>query len=188
MSGVPGLLLLAGLLVFPGVGHPADLRIDPSRSHAEFSVRLLWLHTIHGRFGGMAGTVRPDGHGALTVDASIAVQSLQMDSARFRGWVLAPEFFDAANHPVIHFVSGPVAPATLERGGSLDGQLTLRDTTRPVHFELLPARCPHGDAAPCLIEARGSVRRSEFGMTGHRAVLSNAVNLGLLITLEHIPR
>jgi polyisoprenoid-binding protein YceI len=183
-----GLLAVAGLALFPGAGHPTNLRVDPTRSHAEFSVRLLWLHTIHGRFGQITGTVRPDADGTLTVDASIAVQSLQMDSARFRGWVLAPEFFDAAHYPVIHFVSGPVAPATLEQGGSLDGQLTLRGTTRPVHFELLPARCPPGDAAPCLIEARGSVRRSEFGMTGHRGVLSNAVNLGLLITLEHIPR
>jgi hypothetical protein len=48
----------------------------------------------------------------------------------------------------------------------------------------VPASCPDIAAGPCLIEARGSVQRGDFGMTGHHAVLSSTVKLGLLIRLH----
>ena len=123
----------------------------------------------------------------MTVDARIAVDSIVMDSERFRRWVLASEFFDAARYPTIHFVSEPVAPDVLAHGGALDGRLTLRGITRPMHFELLPSQCVTVAAGACQIVARGSVQRSDFGMIGHRGVLSDQVALGLLITLEHVP-
>lgn len=167
--------------------HAAPVRvwhIESAPSHADFGVRLLWLHTIHGRFGQIAGTVAPRTDGRVVVNASIAANSLAMDSPRLRRWVLDEEFFDAAQYPTLHFVSAPVARDTLDEGGALDGLLTLRGVTRPIRFELLPARCT---ADACLIEARGELKRSEFGMTGHRAVLSDHVELALSIAIARAP-
>lgn len=183
-----GILVLTGLALAPWPARAVDIRIDPQHSQAQFSVRLLWLRSLNGRFTGIAGEVTPDPHGRLTVDARIAVDSLVMDSARFRRWVLAPDFFDAARYPSIHFVSDPVAFNVLARGGALDGRLTLRGITRPMHFQLLPTPCAPATTTPCLIEAHGSVRRSDFGMTSHTTVLSDRVRLGLLIALERTPR
>lgn len=177
-------LLLAGLALAAPTARSSDYRIDTHRSHAEFAIRLLWLHTIKGRFTQIAGSVKLDSHGLATVDASIATDSIVMSSARVRHWVLAPEFFDAAHYPTIHFRSAPVTLATLTAGGVLNGQLRLRGVVRPVHFELLPASCTTLTAATCLIEVRGHISRSTFGMRGHRATLSDRVRLGLLIALD----
>jgi polyisoprenoid-binding protein YceI len=160
-------------------------RIESPPSHVDFGVRLLWLHTIQGRFEQLSGAIEPRGEGRVVVDARVAVDSLSMESQRLRRWVLAEEFFDAARYPTLHFVSAPVPRTALDDGGMLEGQLTLRGVTRPMRFELLPARCT---ADACTIEARGRLKRSEFGMTGHRAVLADHVELALSIAIARIPQ
>jgi polyisoprenoid-binding protein YceI len=164
-----------------------DFRIDEARSHADFGVRLLWLHTVSGRFTAIHGDVYLDPHGLATVDVSIDVNSVAMDSARFRRWVLAPEFFDAERNPVARFLSNPVPFDRLATGGTLDGRLSLRGVVRPISLELLPADCPHIATGACVIEARGALSRSDFGMTSHSAALSDQVKLDLQIALEPTP-
>lgn len=177
-------VLLAGLALIAPAARSTGYRIDPARSHANFGVRLLWLRTISGRFSLIAGEVRVDPHGQARIDARITVDSIAMDSERLRRWVLAPEFFDAVHYPAIRFMSDPIPFDTLTSGGVLDGQLSLRGVTLPVHFELLPVTCATIAAPTCLIEARGLVSRSAFGMTAHRAALSDQVQLGFSIALD----
>ena len=50
----------AVLLVLAFAVHAAPKRVwhlQSPPSHVDFGVRLLWLHTIHGRFESVAGTV-----------------------------------------------------------------------------------------------------------------------------------
>lgn len=176
--------LLASLALATPAARSADYRIAVDRSHADFAVRLLWLHTINGRFTQIAGQLRIDPHGLATVDARIAVNSVVTDSARFRRWMLAPEFFDAAHYRTIHFVSAPIAPSVLSSGGALDGQLSMRGVTRPIRFELMPSTCAAITAGDCVIEAHGTLARGEFGMNSHRTALSDQVQLGLRITFN----
>lgn len=175
--------LLAGLALCVPTARSTDYRIAADRSSADFAIRLLWLHTIKGHFTQIAGQVRLDPNGRAIVDARIHADSITMDSARSRGWALGPEFFDAAHHPTIHFLSNPVELTTLTLGGTLDGRLSLRGVTRPVHFQLLPSHCRSLGAADCVIEARGNISRSAFGMLAHRTALSDQVQLGLSIVL-----
>lgn len=176
--------LLASLALTAPTARSANYRIAVDRSYADFAVRLLWLHTINGRFMHVAGQLRIDPHGLATVDARIAVNSVVTDSARFRRWMLAPEFFDAAHYRTIHFVSAPVAPSVLRSGGALDGQLSMRGVTRPIRFELMPSTCAAIAANDCVIEAHGTLARGEFGMNSHRTALSDQVQLDLRIALR----
>jgi polyisoprenoid-binding protein YceI len=164
-----------------------DFRIDENRSYADFEVRLLWLHKVDGRFTHIAGEVRVSPQRLATVDVRIVLNSVVMDSSRFRRWVLAPEFFDAERYPVAHFLSDPVPLARLAAGGQLDGRLELRGVERPLRLQLLPTRCARLNASGCVIEARGAVSRSDFGMSSHRATLSDQVQLDLAITLDPTP-
>jgi len=185
-SVLTSLLFAAQALAAP-TAHAMDYRINSARSDAEFGVRLLWLQTITGRFTEIAGDVKLDDHGLATVDAHITASSIRMASDRLRRWVMAPDFFDALQYPTIHFLSQPITFSMLTTGGVLQGQLTLRGVTKPMRFELLPAHCTPSEQQTCLIEARGSLSRSAFGMAAHRTALSDQVQLGLLIALEHTP-
>jgi polyisoprenoid-binding protein YceI len=180
-------LLFAALVLAAPTARAMDYRINSARSDAEFGVRLLWLKTITGRFTQIAGEVKLDDHGLATVDARITASSIQMASDRLRRWVMAPDFFDALQYPTIRFLSQPITFSMLTTGGVLQGQLTLRGVTQPMRFELLPAHCTPSVRQTCLIEARGSLSRTAFGMASHRTALSDQVQLGLLIALEHTP-
>jgi polyisoprenoid-binding protein YceI len=181
------LLLLLLLAVQPA--QAADYRINPARSHADFGVKLFWLSQINGRFEEIDGDVTLSAlHDTAVVDARITVDSIHMGSDRIRRWVLAPEFFDASRFPSIHFVSDPISLAMLERGGDLDGTLTLRGVTRPAHFQVLPSRCPLDVPQQCVIAVRGTIQRSDFGMTGHRTAISDQVQLGMMISLDYARR
>lgn len=186
MIGHRGVLAALLLLVPLGTTHADGLRIDDAHSLAQFGVRLLWLHTVKGRFAHLEGNVTPLPDGRLMIDAHAAVESLAMSSARLRRWALAADFFDAAHYPTLRFVSAPITLAALEHGGTLSGELTLHGHTRPVRFELAPASCQRL-AATCRIEASGHLQRSAFGIKGHRHVLADTVALALSITLEHAP-
>ncbi|WP_267225763.1 YceI family protein [Dyella silvae] len=180
---------LAVLLLASVPAHAADYRIDPARSHADFGVRLLWLSQISGRFEEIDGDVTLSTlHDTAIVDAHITVDSIHMSSDRVRRWVLAPEFFDVSHYPSIHFISEPVSLTLLEKGGDLDGTLTVRGVTRPAHFELLPSRCPLAEPQQCVIAVKGTIQRSDFGMNGHRTALSDRVELGMMISLDYAKR
>lgn len=177
------ILLLASLLLAAPPVRAIDYRIDTGRSHADFNVRLLWVRSVKGHFTQIAGEVVLRRDGTATVDARIGVDSVTMPASWMRRWVLAEEFFDAAQYPTIHFVSEPVPITALVRGGALDGELTLRGITRPVHFELRPATCPQIGVPACNIQVRGQVSRAAFGMNDHRAALSDTVRLSLTVAL-----
>ena len=187
MNPPAALWLLAALVLMAPSARSMEYRINPARSDAEFGVRLLWLQNITGRFTQIAGDVKLDPHGLAIVDASITTESVVMHSPRLRRWVLASDFFDAGHYPTIHFLSQPITFSMLSTGGSMDGQLTMRGITRPVRFELEPSHCSATAEQTCIIEARGSLSRSAFGMSQHRTALSDQVQLGLLIALDHAP-
>ncbi|WP_243040683.1 YceI family protein [Dyella sedimenti] len=184
---LPGCLALL-LLAMP-LAHASDYRIDPIHSHADFGVRLFWLSQISGRFEEIDGDVTLSAlRDTAVVDAHITVDSIHMASDRIRRWVLAPEFFDASHYPSIHFVSQPISLGMLERGGALDGTLTLRGITRPAHFELMPSHCPLSAPQQCVIAVRGTIQRSDFGMSAHRAAVADKVELGMSISLDYARR
>jgi polyisoprenoid-binding protein YceI len=176
-----------GFLLLPAFAAASqiDYRIDPAESQATFQVRLLWVDNVNGHFTQVMGDVvpgpRPD---SWVVDASIAVDSVSMSSSRIRQWVLAPAFFDAGHHPVIHFVSNPFAQTELDHGGMLTGYLSLRGVTAPIQFTMQPLHCEPLAMAPCRIMLSGHLHRSTFGMTSDHLALSDSVDLNLSITLQ----
>lgn len=183
MRGAAGLLLALALCI-PARDALADneiIRLDASRSHAGFRVKLVWLLGVDGRFGTMDGTVAVDPfRNQLRVDARIAVDSLRMARASQERWAKSAEFFDAERHPDIHFVSEPFPRARLAAGGELRGELTVRGVRQSVRFELQPSDCVR-PAFDCPIRVDGSIRRSRFGMDAHRGTLSDRVELDFTV-------
>ncbi|WP_240922362.1 YceI family protein [Oleiagrimonas sp. C23AA] len=165
------------------------LRIDTRASYAEFSVRLFWLRHIGGRFSKVLGRGKLlPGHRnqapQVRVEAWVQVQSVQLDWQRMRKQLLSADFFDALQYPYMHFVSSPLALDKLRTGGSVEGALTIRGVTRHVRFRLLPTQCPDPGQKACAVSVRGQIRRSRYGMTAHRTLLSDHVQLVLHIRLD----
>jgi polyisoprenoid-binding protein YceI len=175
-----GLLLAVAAPCVARAGTAASdefIRLDSTRSHADFRVKVLWLLGVSGRFGKVEGTVHVDAfRSQLRVDARIDVHAVSMGKRSYEDWVKSPEFFDAARYPQIEFTSAPFPRARLRTGGELSGELTVRGVRQPVSFELLPSEC-NEPAYLCPIRVEGAIRRSSFDMGSHSGSLSDRVEL-----------
>ena len=151
--------------------------LDSQRSHATFGVKVMWLVTVHGRFGKVGGDVDVDRfRNFATVDARIDANAVEMNTKSYDEWVKSDEFFDVAHYPEIRFVSESFPLQRLKLGGELSGTLTIRGVEQPETFKLEAADCDH-PAYDCPIIVSGSIRRSAFGMRSRRGALSDKVDL-----------
>jgi len=167
---------------------PTTLTFDPAHSYAEFSVRVMWLIPIHGRFERARGTIVIDRfRGTARVEATLDVNAVHMRSRSDENWVKSAEFFDAQHWPEIYFASEPFSLERLKKGGEVSGELTVRGVKRPVKFAIDASQCPEAIARDCAAEAFGTIKRSEFGMRSRRGALSDKVDLEFSIHVQPPP-
>ena len=160
------------------------LRIDSAKTRVDFSVRLMFVRRVSGRFPLVEGdvTVRRDG-GEADVDVRIDAREVMMSRPSWSEWARSPEFFDAARHPWIRFQARAVPLDTFQQGGALRGLLTLRGNTREVELELLPSHC-EVPGRHCPVRARGELERSDFGMNARRVAVGDKVRLDFEIRVH----
>lgn len=109
--------------------------IDPVHSEVSFVARHMVVSKVRGRFDKFQGTlVTTEDPLQSSVEASIDVNSVNTNEPQRDAHIRSADFFDAENHPTMTFRSTGVRPA-----GSdflLDGDLTIRGTTKPVTLKL----------------------------------------------------
>lgn len=175
------LLLGVAALAAGAMAQPVAYRIDPARTHVEFSVLHLGVLRADGRF------THADGH--IVFDPQAQAGRIEFDVAGdsvVTGWSLRDAFirgesmFDVERHPVVHFRSTHLAFA----GGRLvrvDGLLTLRGVTRPVSLAVQRMECAPDGGAGCAADVEGVIRRRDFGMDFAWPLIGDDVSLRFAI-------
>jgi polyisoprenoid-binding protein YceI len=162
---------------------------DPVHSSFSFAVRYMGVSTFRGTLDDVDATLTVGADGA-SLEGAAAVESISIRTPQqFRDHVLAEDFFDVANHPQVTFSATGVALGEDGRA-VVDGELTIKGTTLPVHAE--GAWTPEGELfgsrkAGLTLEA--TVDRTAYGLnwnadlpTGGKA-LANDVTLTVELTL-----
>ena len=152
--------------------------IEREASTVGFRVRHLGFATVEGRFEAFDAVI-DDAGAAGTVDVASVDTGQPIRDARLR----SAEFFDAERFPQMTFRTGtPLAP-------TLDGDLTIRDVTRPIRFDLALTRA--GERAVRLL-ATARISRRSFGLEwaalvdAGRLIVSDRVDITLDLVL--VPR
>ena len=111
--------------------------LDPAHSSIAFVARHAGIAKVRGTFESFHGWALIDGaqpeHSALLV--SVKVSSINSRDANRDGHLRSPDFFDVARFPAITFV-GTDFRITGENLVEVDGNLTVRDVTNPVTFDV----------------------------------------------------
>jgi len=164
--------------------------IDPTHSAAEFKVRHLMISNVKGHFTKVSGVLTLDESdlSQSSVEASIDVASIQTRDEQRDGHLKSAEFFDAEKYPTMTFKSTKVTVIDAAEG-KLAGDLTIRDVTKPVVFEVegptAPTKDPWGNLRIGAV-ATAKISRKEFGLTWNAALETGGVMIGdeVTITLE----
>jgi polyisoprenoid-binding protein YceI len=160
--------------------------IDPSHTAVNFSVKHMMLSTVRGNLGRVRGRIELDpaqpekGDFEVTVD----VTGLTTGDERRDGHLVSPDFFHAEKYPEITFKSNAVFP----KGNghyTASGDLTIRDITRPVSFDVeLIGVQPNGRGGQHLgAAATVTIDRSDFGLTWNMPI-PNGVLVGEKVKIE----
>ena len=159
--------------------------IDQAHSTVEFVVRHMMVSKVKGRFSEFEGTIEvgPD-HNASSVNATIALASVDTRDEKRDEHLRGADFFDTDNNKTIEFKSTKV-----EADGDnwkLTGDLTLKGVTKPVTLDLEyngGGTNPWG-ASVAAFEATTKIKRSEFGLEWNAALETGGVLVSDDITIN----
>jgi polyisoprenoid-binding protein YceI len=147
--------------------------IDPSHSQVNFSVKHMMVSTVRGRLGKLTGKLELDPERPEKADFEIAVDVSGIDTGdpKRDGHLRSPDFFDAATYPTITFASDAIFPKGDGRY-TASGDLTIRDVTRPVSFdiELLGVGVDAQGGQHLGAGASAVIDRTDFGLTWNMPV------------------
>jgi polyisoprenoid-binding protein YceI len=160
--------------------------IDAAHAELGFAVRHLMLSTVRGRFGAVTGTVLVDENDPKSskIDVTVDVASIDTRQEMRDNHLRSADFFDAANHPTMHFVSTRIE-GDVSKTFKVIGDLTIRGTTRQVALDVTlegRAKDPWGNDRAGF-SATGQINRHDFGLNWNQALEAGGVTVGAEVKL-----
>jgi polyisoprenoid-binding protein YceI len=165
---------------------PGLWEIDQGHSSIAFVARHL-CSRIRGRFSKFGGTIEVGRDPTQSrVVVTVETQSIDTNHEERDECLRSPDFFDAERFPALEFRSLGVRLFDGERTLCMDGELTVRDLTRPVSFDVEYLGCSDGPEgrARASFSARTGIDRDDFGVNGNLVLGTGGVMAGWRVVLE----
>ncbi len=161
--------------------------IDKTHTDVIFAAKHMMVTTVRGKFGAVEGTLNLDlaNPTASSGSFSVGAASLNTGVEQRDGHLRSADFFDTETYPVITFVSTKVAG----KGGSdysVTGDLTIRDVSRPITFEVeyLGSYKSMAGVDRAGFHASGKINREDFGLTWNVGLEAGGWLVGKDIKIE----
>ena len=156
-------------------------KLDASHARVLFSLSHMGFSTWYGDFSGVTGTLTldPKALASAKVDVTIPVASVTTTNAKIDGELKSAAWFDAEKFPTITFKSTAVAP-TSATTAKVTGDLTFHGVTKPVTLDVTfkaAGANPMSKAVTVGFDAKGTLRRSDFGVKNYSTMVGDEVDL-----------
>jgi polyisoprenoid-binding protein YceI len=163
---------------------PGTWILDQAHTEVGFSVRHAGISKVRGQFTEAYATlVVGETLGTSSVEATVQTASFDSNDDNRDAHVKSPDFFDVEQYPHMKF-NATQAQGTPE-GFRLNGDLTIKDTTLPVAFDVEfggVAVDPFG-ATRAGFSATAQISRKAFGITSNAALEAGGVLVGDKVTI-----
>jgi polyisoprenoid-binding protein YceI len=193
MSALQRSLIVAAWLLLAAALHAAEYAIDPDHSNVQFSVPVLVVSKVTGKFMRYdvkisAGKARDLSQARVT--AVIEIASVDTGSDSWDSKLRTPAFFDAQKYPEIRFESRRVRKG--KTGWEATGPLTLHGVTKEI---TLPFKIQGKFEGPKPDEVLGihatfPFDRREFGMAWkdnpEAKVVGNTVTVDIALAAKRV--
>jgi polyisoprenoid-binding protein YceI len=155
---------------------PGTYHLDPAHSDLTIVARHLMVSKVRGTFRDMSGTIEVSEDPAESTAEIVAkAESITTGEKERDNHLRSPDFLNAEKYPEVTFKSTEVT-ANGDKW-KLSGDLTIRDITKPVTFEMAyqgSATDPYGNTKAAFT-ASGEINREEWGLTWNVALESGGV-------------
>jgi polyisoprenoid-binding protein YceI len=164
-----GVVLACALAAATGVqAEPARYELDPDHISIGFLVEHIGYAKVLGMFRAARGSFSFDEATATLSNVSIEVDTRSVFSNHRRRdqHLMSADFLNTAEFPRMSFTA-PGAKRTGERSFEIAGQLNLLGRSQPLTLQATwnkSAKSPVADTYVMGVSARGSFKRSSYGM------------------------
>jgi polyisoprenoid-binding protein YceI len=169
------------------VPEPGTWEIDPSHQSFEFVARHL-MAKVRGKFSGVSGaTTVAEVLEASTLEIEIDATTVDTGDATRDGHLRSNDFVGTEEHPTISFRSTGIRPGDGETAWTVDGDLTIKGTTRPVTVDLEflgGAIDPWGNQRIGFSGVVPEVNREDWGLTWNAPLETGGFLLSRSVRLE----
>lgn len=160
--------------------------IDAAHTSVEFVGRHLMITKVRGRFNDVRGQITIAEEPANShVEVDIAAASLATGNDDRDTHLRSADFFDVERYPTITFRSTAVR-AKADNTWELIGDLTVRETTRPVTLQVDfdgAGISPIGDER-IAFSAATDINRADFGLTWNMTLETGGLLVGKTARIE----
>ncbi len=144
----------------------AQWKIDPSHSEIQFKVKHLMITTVTGyfkQFNLEVETEKDTFDQVNSIRFSAEAGSIGTNNEQRDTHLKSADFFDAGNYSQVLFTADKYS----SEGENLNGQLTIRDVTRPVvlHVEFGGMVVDPYGQTKAGFTITGKISRKDFGLT-----------------------
>lgn len=164
------------------VAEASTWTVDKSHSNVKFAVTHLVVSEVEGSFklfDGRMETSKPD-YSDAKISFSVDVTSINTDNEMRDKHLKSDDFFNAEQYPAMKFQSTSFTPA----GGNkykLAGNLTIRDVTKPVVFDVTYGGTVVTNGKSKLgFKAKTSINRFDYNLKWSKATEAG----GLVVSKE----
>ncbi|MBL7767862.1 MAG: YceI family protein [Flavipsychrobacter sp.] len=131
------LMMTAALALGMSATAQTKWKLDKGHSSVRFSVNHMVVSEAEGTFKMWDGTVEhsKDDFSDAKINFTVDVNSINTDNERRDGHLKSDDFFNAEKFPTMKFESTSMKPLGNNKY-ELKGNLTIRDVTKPVTFQV----------------------------------------------------
>jgi polyisoprenoid-binding protein YceI len=152
--------------------------LDPTHSEIGFKVKHMMITNVSGAFGKFNADVQTEGDDFATAEINFAadLDSISTGNADRDNHLKSGDFFDAARYPQLSFASTALQKKD-EGNFVLRGNLTVRDVTKPVAFNVEfggIAKDPWGNEKAGFT-VTGKINRTDFNLNWNAALETGGV-------------
>lgn len=162
--------------------------VDPAHSVVGFRVRHMGVSNFFGSFGDFDAELTVGEDGQARLQGAVRVASVEVRVEHLDEHLQSPDFFDAEQYPEVTFASSGFAASG--ESVELDGELSLKGTTRPLRAKgsLAYVEADIAGAQRIGVELMAKIDRTEYGLSWNAPLSKGGFALGndvtLLVTLE----
>ena len=171
------------LTVMPFMAHAETYTIESTHTYPNFIINHLGFSDTFGRFNKTTGKLEMDREkGMGSVEVVIDVASLDTGFAKRDDHLRSPDFFNVVEFPEATFKSTRVTYKG--EGAEVVGNLTIKGITRSVTLNVAKINCgpnPFNKKPTCGMNATGTIKRSDFGITYGLPAVGDEVKLNIQI-------
>ena len=162
-------------------------KVDPYHSSLNFNISHSGISIVNGKFLEYTGDLTTDGEALekATFDFTVKVNSVDTDVANRDDHLRSADFFDVEKYPNMTFKSTKILATGKPNQYLLYGELTIKDVTKEVIFDLHHGGIAKNDKGAKLgLKAETTINRFDYNINFDPAAAGVGKDVNIVVHLQ----